>query len=129
MTAYVDGELEDWERRSLAGDFSQMPRPFRWRQSGRFAHLLNGYKEAGGFDELASLHHRIARDVMDGRAPWRGSARDLWLCLFFEHRAARHTGSDGDEGVHDDLCEELRKSLQALDQREAPELASRLESA
>nr|WP_155921684.1 SOS response-associated peptidase family protein [Mesorhizobium sp. L2C054A000] len=45
------------------------------------------------------MHRRITRDVLDGRSPWYGSARDLWLCLFFEHRAARHTGSEGDEGV------------------------------
>ena len=54
MPRSLDNELEEWERRSLAGDFSQMPNPFRWRQSARFAHFLNGYKEAGGFEKLAT---------------------------------------------------------------------------
>ena len=54
----LEDELSAWERLALRGDFSQMPRPFRWEESVRFAHLINGYEEAGGFDRIGPLHSR-----------------------------------------------------------------------
>jgi hypothetical protein len=119
--------LEIWEERVLGGDFSQIPSPFRWEQSARFSHFLNGYKEAGGFDPLAHLATAIGEAARDN-GYWRGTARELWLCLFFEHRAARHTGSDLSHSTyHDALCETLRIALQALDPIDARALAARLQ--
>lgn len=118
-----DDEIEDWERLALKGDFSRLPQPFSWRESGRLAHFLNGYREAGGFEELSNLAIGKA-DEARSTGKWRGSAFELWLCLFFEHRASRHTGSD--PGYGDELCEALRVALQALDPRETRELATRL---
>ena len=40
--------LKDWELAAFGGDFSRIPTPFRWNQSGGLAHLLDGYEEAGG---------------------------------------------------------------------------------
>jgi hypothetical protein len=130
-TKALKDELSTWERRALQGDFSHMPQPFRWQESARFAHFLNGYEEAGGFDSLAGLSLAMSeRARTTGR--WRGSAKQLWLCLFFEHRTARHTGSDpeGEELRRlNALCEALRLALQALDGNQARALALRLRPA
>ena len=99
-----------------------MPQPFLWQESGRFAHFLEGYKEAGGFSELSRLALGKA-DEARARGVWRGSAWELWLCLFFAHRAARHTGSDPGHG--DALCEALRHALQELRPFDAQRLAAR----
>ena len=91
-------------------------------ESGRFAHFLEGYKEAGGFSELSRLALGKA-DEARATGVWRGSAWELWLCLFFAHRAARHTGSDPGHG--DALCEALRHALQELRPFDAQRLAAR----
>ena len=116
-----DDEIQEWERFALKGDFSRLPQPFLWRDSSRLAHFLDGYREAGGFDELSHLAIGKAEEARStGR--WQGSALELWLCLFFEHRAARHTGSDPSNG--DALCDALRHALQVLDPTEARSLAA-----
>ena len=118
-------ELEEWEARAKRGDFSQIPKPFSWRQSGAFAHLIDGYEQAGGFDQLSRLALKKADEARTtGR--WQGTARELWLCLFFEHRAARHTGTNPVNG--DALCEALRTALQGLSNQQAKRLANRFRS-
>ena len=106
-----------WERLALQGDFSAMPVPFRWENSARFAHFLNGYEVAGGFDPLAHLANGMSAEAREtGR--WRGGALDLWLCLFFEHRAQRHAGSDySGTPILEQLCETLRIALSNLSPR------------
>ena len=42
--------LLKWERLALKGDFSAMPKPFRWEESGRLAHFINVHEVPGGFD-------------------------------------------------------------------------------
>ena len=117
--------LLKWERLAVKGDFSAMPIPFAWDQSGRFAHFLNGYEVAGGMDALAELSN-----AMSSRAgkigKWDGSALDLWLCLYFQHRAHRHMGSEDGDPILDELCETLRAALNRLSPDEAMALASRL---
>jgi hypothetical protein len=120
--ALSDDELQNWERLALRGNFSGMPQPFLWQESGRFAHFLDGYKEAGGFSELSRLALAKA-DEARATGLWRGSAWELWLCLFFEHRAARHTGSGPANG--NELCEALRETLQAIKPNEANHLSAR----
>jgi len=119
----LDDETQEWERLALEGDFSRLPKPFLWRDSGRLAHFLDGYRVAIGFDELSRLAIATG-DAARSSSTWQGTALELWMCLFFAHRAARHTGSDPSNG--DELCEALRKALQALDPREAYDLATRL---
>jgi hypothetical protein len=124
---FLDDRMEDWERRALKGDYTAMPATFRWSGSARFAHFLNGYDELGGLDRLSAFHRPIA-EAQRRSGTWEGSAKDLWLCLFYEHRLARHCGSDA-EGPElrrlDSLCETLRVALQTLDRDEAQVLASR----
>ncbi|ESX99199.1 MULTISPECIES: hypothetical protein [unclassified Mesorhizobium] len=117
--------LLKWERLALKGDFSAMPIPFAWDQSGRFAHFLNGYEVTGGMDPLAELSNAMSARVRE-TGKWEGSALKLWLCLFFQHRAHRHMGSERSEPMLDGLCEALRMALSRLSPAEAKALASRL---
>ncbi|ESX98810.1 MULTISPECIES: hypothetical protein [unclassified Mesorhizobium] len=117
--------LLKWERLALKGDFSAMPGPFEWDQSGRFAHFLNGYDVAGGMDPLAGLAIGMSEQARK-IGKWDGSALDLWLCLFFQHRAHRHMGSEDSDPILDELCEALRVRLSRLSPAEAKALASRL---
>ncbi len=124
---FSDERIEDWERRALEGDYTAIPKTFRWDGSARFAHFLNGYDELGGLDRLSDFHHSIA-EAQRRSGSWEGSAMDLWLCLFYEHRLARHCGSEA-EGPElrrlDALCETLRAALQRLGPDKALALASR----
>ncbi|RWO20442.1 MAG: hypothetical protein E5Y16_02985 [Mesorhizobium sp.] len=117
--------LLKWERLALKGDFSAMPTPFDWDQSGRFAHFLNGYEVAGGMNPLADLSNAMSAQARK-TGKWEGSALDLWLCLFFQHRAHRHTGSEDGDPILDLLCEALRMSLNRLTPGEVKTLASHL---
>ncbi|PDQ21697.1 hypothetical protein CN311_07690 [Mesorhizobium sanjuanii] len=117
--------LFEWERLALKGDFSAIPAPFAWDQSHRLAHFLNGYEIAGGMDRLAEISQAISAEFRQtGR--WRGTALELWLCLFFQHRARRHMGLEEVDPSLDDLCDALRKALSRLSSVEADLLASRL---
>ena len=56
---------------------------------------------------------------------WRGTARELWLCLFFEHRRWRHFGEypkGNDLKLLDDLCRVLREQLLLVQGDERAEL-------
>ena len=117
-------DLRKWERKVLKGDFNAIPKPFRWNQSAPLAHFLNGYEVAGGFDQLSTIASRISDRAREtGR--WKGSARDLWLCLYFQHRAQRHLGMDYDDPALDDLCEALRVALIELSTRDAMAITSK----
>jgi hypothetical protein len=117
--------LLKWERLALKGDFSAMPKPFRWEASGRFAHFINVYEVPGGFDAIARLAIDMSAEAREtGR--WRGGPFDLWLCLFFEHRAQRHTGSYRGTPMLEQLCETLRVALSNLSPEDAQSIASKL---
>ncbi|MES0139389.1 hypothetical protein NKJ88_31290 [Mesorhizobium sp. M0016] len=94
--------LLNWERLVLKGDFSAMPSPFEWDQSGRFAHFLNGYEVVGGMDALAGLAIGMSEQARK-IGKWDGSALNLWLCLFFQNRAHRHMGSEHSDPILDEL--------------------------
>ncbi|TIM07752.1 MAG: hypothetical protein E5Y67_29520 [Mesorhizobium sp.] len=88
---------------------------------------MNGYKEAGGFNELANLHQRIQR--CHGRPLSMACERGTYGFVFSSSIVlARHTGSGGDEIVLDGLLKNCGSYLQALDPLEAHGLGSRLES-
>lgn len=124
----ISDDLEEWEEFGLKGDFSRIPQPFLWKDSARFAHFLNGYEEAGGFDELANLEGSMS-DTERETGRWRGSAHELWMCLFFKHRTARHTGSYDADPALDALAESLSTALRRLPTGEALTLAGRLKGA
>lgn len=119
-----------WEDQVLAGDFSAIPFPFRWTESARFAHLLDGYDEAGGTAELARLANGMLElRLMTGR--WTGDARQLWMCLFFMHRRARNSGHEpvgSDLAALDELCGQLRRELQTLAPKQARTLVNLLKA-
>ena len=106
--------LQKWERLALKGDFSAMPKPFRWEDSGRFAHFVNVAEVPGEFDGVCEIAMRISDRARETRQ-WQGSAYDLWLTLFYQHRLQRHLAMDDNyDPALDDLCERLRVELFAL---------------
>lgn len=118
--------LLKWERLALQGDFSKIPKPFRWEASGRLAHFINVHEFPGGFDAISRLALATSAQARE-TGVWRGSARDLWLCLFFEHRAQRHAASDySGTPMLEQLCERLRVALSDLSPQEAREIVSEL---
>jgi hypothetical protein len=110
-----DGTREPWLREVAAGNWSAIPEDFCWQQSAAFAYLIDGYRlastlglgEAGEFAN-ARLH------AAERTGAWEGTALELWICLFFEHRSYRYSDSDP-EGRRLDLlnalCQRVRVAL------------------
>jgi hypothetical protein len=111
-----------WEELIRKGQFAAIPESFCWEASAVFAHLINGYAIMG--DALGTLaNERLQAAKMQG--VWRGTARELWLCLFFEHRRWRHFGefATGNElKLLNDLCRALREQLLLVQEDEKAEL-------
>jgi hypothetical protein len=118
------GEGNDiaWRDRVRAGDFTAMPEAFAWEDSGAFAHLLHGYdvSSALGLGELAFwANERADEAAMVGS--WRGTAIELWLGLFYEHRRYRHFGFEpagADRDLIARLWQQLRDQLQVTSDEE-----------
>lgn len=116
-----------WELRARGGCFEAVPAPFAWDASAMFAHLLNGY-DILGTDALARLANPKC-DAAEAGEGWDGSATDLWMCLFFEHRRWRHAGVEPEGGqLHalDSLCETLRQRLLVLGEADRKDLLTLL---
>ena len=81
-----------------SGAFALVPPSLRWSESHEVAHLINGYElaKAAGLGDLA--HHCNERKAEAKRAGWVGDLLELWLCLYGEHRRARHGGGYPPEG-------------------------------
>jgi len=107
-----------WVEDVRLGKFESLPDPLTWEMATEFVYLLNGY-EVFGADELGTFANRKSSD-MKRQGKWTGSAKDLWLCLFYENRRWRHFGEwpqGSDLENMDDLCRALREALVALDER------------
>ncbi|MBP7704230.1 MAG: hypothetical protein KA105_02955 [Caulobacter sp.] len=105
-----------WEDLILPGEFEAIPDPFRFRDSFRFAYLIDGYQIAGGFEALQDLANGTGQ-AAGPAGLWFGDARTLWLILFFENRRYRHFGAmpEGQDEVRlDRLCQKLREELLAI---------------
>ncbi|WP_278117775.1 hypothetical protein [Mesorhizobium sp. WSM4887] len=76
-------------------------------------------------DRLAEISNAMSAEFLR-TGEWQGTALELWLCLFFQHRAHRHMGLEEIDPSLDDLCDALRKALSRLSFVEAELLASRL---
>jgi hypothetical protein len=115
-----------WEELLRKGQFAAIPESFCWEDSTTFAHLINGYAILG--DDLDTLaNERLQAAEMQGF--WRGTARELWLCLFFEPRRWRHFGeypSGNDLKLLDDLCIALRQQLLVAHENERVEILNLL---
>jgi hypothetical protein len=107
---------EAWLQAAAQGDFSGMPGGLSFGASAGLAHLVDGYSIAGGLEGAA----RLARETLDARVNtgvWPGTTLDLWVTLFFLHRASRHGGTDEedtDNPMFNELCATLSAKLQAL---------------
>jgi hypothetical protein len=111
-----DGTREPWLREVAAGNWSAIPQDFSWQQSRGFAYLIDGYRLAPtlGLGEAGDFAN--TRGEAAGRTgAWEGTALELWICLFFEHRRERHSLSFDMDGRRLDLlnalCQRLRVAL------------------
>lgn len=107
---------DGWEDLIPGGDFEAVPDPFRFRDSFRFAYLIDGYQIAGSFEALSDLATATGK-AAGAAGMWFGDAATLWLTLFFEHRRYRHFGTPptGDTELWlDELCQTLRNQLMAI---------------
>lgn len=114
-------QREQWLEAAAAGDFSAIPKPLRFASSAGLAHLIDGYAVAGSLENAARLTGDTIRHRMS-HGTWPGSAVDLWVALFFLHRASRHGGTDEEDAenpLFNELCEALRQKLQTLKRDEA----------
>lgn len=111
-----------WEELIRMGQFDAIPESFSWQASAEFAHLIDGYAIMGdALGTLANEHLQAA----ERQGVWRGTARELWLCLFFEHRRWRHFGEypkGNDLKLLDDLCRVLREQLLIVQEDERVEI-------
>ncbi len=112
-----------WIQLARRGDFTALPQPFTWSQTSEFAHLIHGYRvsESLGLGPLRIwANQRINEARRAGQ--WRGTATELWLCTFYEHRRYRHMGEGDPTGPELDLlnqlCRELRARLQLVSETE-----------
>ncbi len=107
-----------WVEDIRLGRFEYLPDPLTWAEATKFVYLLSGY-EIFGADKLGTFANRKLRNAKrQGR--WTGSAKDLWLCLFYENRRWRHFGEwpeGSDLEIMNDLCRALRQALVTLDGR------------
>lgn len=83
------GSSVPWIEVVAKGEFGAIPSPLYWRESAPLAYLINGYEELGR-DELGFFANRQLR-VATESGVWKGGIKDLWCCLFYEHRRARWT--------------------------------------
>lgn len=112
---FEDPRREPWVEKAIGGDWSAIPDDFDWSQSAVFAHVINGYELApalgcGDAGDFANRRGEAARRT----GSWEGSALELWICLFFEHRRYRHFGCEPEgEDLRrlNALCQQLRSVL------------------
>jgi hypothetical protein len=102
----------DWLEDVRIGRFSSIPERLDDAQSYALADMIDGYELLGVSDvsEGASfLEVRLARALADGR--WPGSATELWITLFLEHR--RRYFADGFPHPYGELFSVLEQQLRA----------------
>jgi hypothetical protein len=110
---------DGWIEQVRSGDFGAIPQPFTWNQSVELAHLINGYAAAEeiGLGELG-LFANMRGSLQAATGQWDGTATELWFCLFFAHRSARHSGGAEEYGNGSTklnaLCAALRNKLQSI---------------
>lgn len=120
LTAFLrphDGppDAPDWLNQVERGAWDAIPNDLGYDDSVVFAHMLNGYVMAerlglGHASEIA--HAAFARYRKAGA--WSGSAVELWITLFFQHRADRFTvmlAAPEPQPHLDALCQTLRRQL------------------
>ena len=101
-----------------------IPEEFDWERSVEFAHIVDGYelaKKAGLGDPIR--YQAATRSNAEATGEWTGSALELWVALFLEHRRDRFSGAIGIDllpdapPISDALCRSLLESLRKLQNR------------
>lgn len=121
----------DWIEAARSGKFELLPEGMDWNSSTYLAQLINGYEVslALGWDELSTLATGM-NEVERQTGRWDGSAMQLWLCLFYEHRRYRHSGypPEGDNLARlERLCSALVGALHAADANERATIVSHMD--
>lgn len=106
---------ESWVEEAIKGTWTAIPEDFDWSQSAVFAHVINGYELAPalGLGDAGEFANRRV-EAAERTEMWEGNALELWVCLFFEHRRARHSGyePEGEQlRLLNALCRRLRAAL------------------
>jgi len=106
---------EPWIEEALAGTWTAIPEDIGWSQSAAFAHAIDGYELASalGLGDAGDLANRVL-EASERTGAWDGTALELWICLFFEHRRNRHSGAEPERehrALLDALCQRLRAAI------------------
>jgi hypothetical protein len=94
----------------------------RWENSANFAHLIDGYRlcfEAGLGDPFQFAERKLSEAKETGI--WSGSALELWVAVFLEHRRWRFAGwePEGEQAkLLDALCQRLVAALATVSANE-----------
>lgn len=108
-------------RRSALLGIGQLAASLTWNNSAPIAHMIDGYAlaaEVGIKDPVAFVDRMRTEAERCGR--WEGSALELWLALFIEHRRDHFSGPVGvaldpaPPPLHDELCAALSDALSTL---------------
>ena len=104
-----------WLDRVAQGDWEEIPADLSYDASVVFAHMLNGYEMAErlGLGHASQVAH-AASDRYRETGTWPGSAVELWITLFFQHRADRFTvmlAAPEPQPHLNALCKALRRAL------------------
>lgn len=105
-----------WLEQVRQCEWTAIPPDLTYENSSALANLIDGYKllaEAGLGEPMTYLAEktRAARE----QGGWRGTALELWIMLFLQHRADRQAGEWAAfrDPLLDDLCRSLRAQLLA----------------
>jgi hypothetical protein len=113
ITQTVEGD-HPWLEDVRVGRFSSIPERLDDAQSSALAHMIDGYELLGLSDigpAADFLDVRLARALADGH--WQGSATELWITLFLEHRRRRFAGGFEPPPEHLALIHQLEQQLRA----------------
>ncbi len=88
----------DWLPSVWDGRFESLPERLEPEEMLLFAHLVNGYELAqeAGLGDLQDVSYRVTQRAKR-TGSWEGSALELWLVIFGEHRCARQDGHTGED--------------------------------
>lgn len=110
-------DASTWLDEVAQGRWEAIPEDLAYDDSVGFAHLLNGYEMAQrlGFEHASQVAHAAQAGFAD-TGVWSGSAVELWITLFFQHRADRFTmmlDVPEPQPHLDELCRAVRQRLLA----------------
>jgi hypothetical protein len=99
----------------------EVPEDLNWASSSDLAHLIDGYAlaEVAGLGDSHAFQARMRREAERSRR-WEGSALELWVALFLEHRREHFSGpigidlARGEVPILDELCREFIAQLRAI---------------